>query len=144
MVRTEHIVRTKMSWHDCCAKWQYGGLNIIDHEETLISLWTKWVIIALEPWEFNLKLILRYWLARCKMSKHCTWKANVTWANIIFPKHIASLKGLRHGVEYLMCGRNSPSPFNGRSLNKRKRCYNFSCGGIRSFNGKIRASLIVR
>jgi hypothetical protein len=38
MVGIKHIVRSNMSWHDCCARGQYGGLNVIDHKEALISL----------------------------------------------------------------------------------------------------------
>jgi hypothetical protein len=43
-----------MRWHDVCAPKLVGGLNLIDAEEALHALLTKWIIKALALGESNL------------------------------------------------------------------------------------------
>ena len=51
--------RIRVSWQQCCQPKNKGGLNLINPEDTVAALMTKWLTKALEPGDSNLHLFLR-------------------------------------------------------------------------------------
>jgi hypothetical protein len=71
--RSAHRARSRVSWTDCCANKQKGGLNLIDLEEALDALSAKWVIKALTPGESNLKTLLLARIKQAQPSRQTKW-----------------------------------------------------------------------
>jgi len=57
---TTHRSQARVSWTDCCASKQIGGLDLVDPEEALHALMAKWILKAMLPGSSNLHLLLRY------------------------------------------------------------------------------------
>ena len=60
----EQLIRTRVSWRECCLKKKYGGLGLVNPEAPKTSLLCKWIIKAMKSGESNFQLMLRYRLAR--------------------------------------------------------------------------------
>ena len=59
---------------DVCASKVIGGLNVIDQEEALHVLMTKWIFKALGPSDLNLQIFLRFQFFRLKPNKRGKWQ----------------------------------------------------------------------
>ena len=55
--------RVRVSWPQCCQPKNAGGVNLINPEDAVAALMTKWMVKALEPGDSNLHLFLRYRLS---------------------------------------------------------------------------------
>jgi hypothetical protein len=75
----EQFTRTRVSWQECCLKKKYGGLGLVDPEESKTSLLCKWIVKAMEPGESNLQLMLRYRLARFNPQRGRSWGVDLKW-----------------------------------------------------------------
>jgi hypothetical protein len=53
-------IPARVAWIDVCASKTIGGLNIIDPEEALHALTSKWMVWAFEPGDSNLQVLLRH------------------------------------------------------------------------------------
>lgn len=75
----EQIIRTRVSWQECCLKKKYGGLGLVDPEEAKTSMLCKWIVKAMEPGESNLQVMLRYRLTRSNPQRGRSWKVDLEW-----------------------------------------------------------------
>ena len=57
-------VRIRVSWQQCCQPKNKGGLNLINREDAVVALMTKWLTKALELGDSNLHLFLRFRLSQ--------------------------------------------------------------------------------
>jgi hypothetical protein len=55
-----------VKWSDCFTKKAIGGLGLIDPEEAIKMLICNEMMTTLEPWESNLKQLLKHKLERSK------------------------------------------------------------------------------
>ena len=78
----DHSTRTRVNWHDCCAKKQVGGLNLIDPQEATTSLLCKWVVAAYQPGNSNLQVMLRNKLWTSSPVKNAKWPDEAQWGLI--------------------------------------------------------------
>jgi hypothetical protein len=77
---TEGHAIARVGWDDCCAVKEVGGLNLIDPEEALVALSSKWVLRVLEPGTSALHTLLRYRLGKLRPSRSGTWPPSLQWA----------------------------------------------------------------
>ena len=56
--------RIRVSWQQCCQAKNLGGVNLINLEDAVAALMSKWVVKALEPGDSNLHLFLRFRLSQ--------------------------------------------------------------------------------
>lgn len=75
----EEHSRARVRWNDCCASKKVGGLGIVNPENALIALMSKWVIKALTPGIPPLHILLRYWLASLWPSRLGPWSRSLQW-----------------------------------------------------------------
>ena len=54
-------------------------LNVIDREEALHALMTKWILKAPNLGESNLHIFLRYRLSKLKPNKRSKWPQSLQW-----------------------------------------------------------------
>ena len=66
LVRLQSRKRIRVAWRDCCTSRDVGGLNLINPEEAMHALLSKWIIKALEPGCSSLQLLLRYRILKIK------------------------------------------------------------------------------
>jgi hypothetical protein len=52
--------RIKVARHQCCQIKLEQGINLVDPKDVVVTLLTKWVIMANEPNRSNLHLMLRF------------------------------------------------------------------------------------
>ena len=86
-----------MSWQQCCQVKSKGGMNLINPEDVVTALMTKWLIKAMEPGTSNLHLFLRFrpsqsqpylgrhWpqsLEYFTLSKHQRKKGSLVWNQV--------------------------------------------------------------
>jgi hypothetical protein len=55
--------RAKVGWIQCCQERSKGGINLINPDDAITALMTKWVLKALELGTSNLHVLLRYRLS---------------------------------------------------------------------------------
>lgn len=55
-----HRARTKVAWAQCCMSKDKGGINMVNPEDALVALMSKWIIKACEPGGSNLHKLLRF------------------------------------------------------------------------------------
>jgi hypothetical protein len=60
---SKNRTRTKVAWVQCCQPKDKGGLDLINPNDALIALMTKWVLKACEPGSSNLHVFLRHRLS---------------------------------------------------------------------------------
>jgi hypothetical protein len=60
-------------------KKKYGGLGLVDPEVAKTSIFSKWIVKAMEPGESNLQLMLRYRLSRYNPQKCHSWGVSLDW-----------------------------------------------------------------
>ena len=58
---------------------QWGGLNLIDAEEAMYALLTKWIIKALGLGDSNLQVALRHHLTRLQLDWRGRWPDSLKW-----------------------------------------------------------------
>lgn len=56
--------RARVGWIQCCQTKQDWGINLINPDDAVAALMTKWVIKSLESGNSNLHLLLRFKLAQ--------------------------------------------------------------------------------
>ncbi len=88
----EHCTRTIVCWANCCVSKRMRGLNFLDPKETMNILLCKWIFLAIEPGELNLKLLLRACMNRTWPSKHTKWALDILW---FFVQRLHSIAGFR-------------------------------------------------
>lgn len=76
---TEENARVRVRWDDCCAAKTHGGLGLIDPDDALSALLSKWVIKGLEPGSSPLHILLRHRLGRIKPKEAGTWPQSLHW-----------------------------------------------------------------
>ena len=89
--------RIRVSWQQCCQTKGKGGVNLINSEDAVAALMTKWLTKALEPGDSNLHLFLRFRLSQYQpytggrwpqsmeyftISKHQRKKGSIVWNQI--------------------------------------------------------------
>ena len=89
--------RISVSWQQCCQTKDMGGVNLINPEDVVATLMTKWLTKALEPGDSNLHLFLRFrlsqyqpysgdrWLQSLEyftISKHQRKKGSIVWNQV--------------------------------------------------------------
>jgi hypothetical protein len=79
----------RVAWPVLCQKYCDGGLGIVDPEQALTALLSKWVIRALQPGNSNVQLILRYRLIRSQPYQGAKWAPDPRWA--MLPSHRTKL-----------------------------------------------------
>jgi hypothetical protein len=79
-IHLEHHCKAKGNWNDYCDCKEVGGLGLIDLEKALSTLMCKWVLLALEPNDSNLKTLLHFKLVICMPSQHRRWILNLNLA----------------------------------------------------------------
>jgi hypothetical protein len=50
----------RVLWKECCQPKAQGALNLVNPEDAMVALLTKWIIKACEPGQSNLHLMLRF------------------------------------------------------------------------------------
>jgi hypothetical protein len=60
---TPTTARARVAWQVCCLKRSDGGLNLIDPNETVLALMTKWIVATCEPGMSNFKALMRFRLS---------------------------------------------------------------------------------
>jgi hypothetical protein len=68
-----------VSLKDCCPKTRVKGLGLVDHEEVLLILLVKWVLLTLQPNSFNLQILLHFRLSWIRPNKNKKWGTNLKW-----------------------------------------------------------------
>jgi hypothetical protein len=68
--------RVRVSWKTCCLRREDGGLNMIDPQEALTTLMSKWIVTALEPGMSNFKTLLRHRLNQLQPFSWGKWHCN--------------------------------------------------------------------
>ena len=58
-------------------KKKYDGLGLVDLEVAKASLLSKWIVMAMEPEESNLQLMLRCRLSRYNSQKRRKWDVSL-------------------------------------------------------------------
>jgi hypothetical protein len=59
-IHLEHHWKAKVNWNDYCDCKEMDGLGLIDPKKALSTLMCKWVLLALEPNDSNLKTLLHF------------------------------------------------------------------------------------
>lgn len=77
-----------VKWGDCHARKFFGCLGVVDIEEALVTLLTKWVLYALKSGYSNLQILLHHHINAFKLNKRKKWGSNLNWA-LCHCKHIA-------------------------------------------------------
>jgi hypothetical protein len=75
---TRTLVR--VAWPTLCHRYRDGGLRIIDPEQAMMALMSKWIILALQRGNSNVQLMLRYRLLRTQPTTGANWTSNPRWA----------------------------------------------------------------
>lgn len=88
----EHCTHTIVCWAICCVSKRMRGLNFLDPKETMNILLHKWIFLAIELGEFNLKLLLRACMNRTGPSKHMKWALDI---QLFFVQRHHSIAGFR-------------------------------------------------
>ena len=57
-------VTLRVSLQQCCQPKNKGSLNLINPQDTVVALLTKWLTKALEPGDSNLHLFLHFRLSQ--------------------------------------------------------------------------------
>jgi hypothetical protein len=78
--RGKHHARAIIKWGDWCMQIFLGELGLINLQEALVVLLSKWVLKALKPRDSNFKIWLWFKLKKCKPSKHVMWILDLNWA----------------------------------------------------------------
>ena len=74
--------RVRVSWTQCCQPKEKGGLNLINLEDAVVALMTKWIIKAIEPGDSNLHLFLRYKLSHNQPYARGRWSPSLEYFTI--------------------------------------------------------------
>ena len=74
--------RIRVSWQQCCQAKSMGGVNLINPEDAVAALMSKWVIKALEPSDSNLHLFLRYRLSQYQPYTSGRWTQSLEYFHI--------------------------------------------------------------
>jgi hypothetical protein len=77
--RADHRCRMRVRWQDCCAHKNAGGLGLIDAEDALVALASKWVLKSLAPGSSSIQILLRYRIAKFRPAAKGTWPAASQW-----------------------------------------------------------------
>jgi hypothetical protein len=70
----------RIVWPTLCRRYRDGGLGIIDLEQAMMALMSKWIILALQPGNSNVQLILQYRLLRTQPTTSANWTLDPRWA----------------------------------------------------------------
>jgi hypothetical protein len=70
----------RVAWPILCHRYRDGGLGIIDLEQAMMALMSKWIILALQPGNSNVQLMLRYRLLRTQPTTGANWTPDPRWA----------------------------------------------------------------
>lgn len=79
--------RARVGWIQCCQMKKEGGINLINPEDTVAALMTKWLVKALEPGTSNLHLLLRHKLSQYQPYRGGRWCENLDFFSV--PGHQA-------------------------------------------------------
>jgi hypothetical protein len=71
--------RIRISWIQCCQSKAEGGLNIINPEDAMVGLMTKWILKAMEPGTTNLHLLLRFRLMHYQPFQNGNWQPSLEY-----------------------------------------------------------------
>jgi hypothetical protein len=74
-----HRSRARMRWSDYCAHRKVGGLNLIDPEEALHTLFGKWITKVLSPGSSNIQILLCYKIYQTQPAFSGSWPASPRW-----------------------------------------------------------------
>ena len=74
--------RVRGSWQQCCQTKNTGGVNLINPEDAVAALMTKWLVKALEPGDSNLHLFLRYRLSMYQPYTGGRWSQSMEYFTI--------------------------------------------------------------
>jgi hypothetical protein len=69
-----------VGWNDYWADKMAGGLNLIDPDEALVALSSKWILKVMEPGISALHTLLQHRLDRIRPSRLGTWPSSLHWA----------------------------------------------------------------
>jgi hypothetical protein len=78
-----------VKWGNCCVRNFFAGLGVVDPEEALVILLTKWVLHALQFGESNLQILFCHHINASRLNKRRKWGSNLNWA-LCHCKHIAT------------------------------------------------------
>jgi hypothetical protein len=76
----DHRCRARVAWYDCCAARRLGGLDLVDLDDALLVLSTKWLIKALTPGNSNLQYLLQFKLLQVYLAGKGGWPSHIQWA----------------------------------------------------------------
>lgn len=76
---SNHPARARVVWHNLSRPRSEGGLNLVDPQQSLISLMCKWVLTSCEPGNSNFKQLLRYRLLHCQPQNGESWPPSLEW-----------------------------------------------------------------
>ena len=71
--------RVRVSWQQCCQTKSKGGVNLINPEDAVTALMTKWLIKAMEPGDSNLHLFLRFRLSQYQPYASGRWSQSLDY-----------------------------------------------------------------
>ena len=74
--------RIRVSWQQCCQTKSKGGVNLINPEDAVAALMTKWLTKALEPGDSNLHLFLRFRLSQYQLYTGGRWPQSMEYFTI--------------------------------------------------------------
>jgi hypothetical protein len=74
-----HQAKVRVNWFDCCAKRSVGGLSILNPQEALTTLLSKWVVNAFLPGKSNLQILLMLKLKQMSPNKMSHWPNDTRW-----------------------------------------------------------------
>lgn len=76
---TEENSRVRVRWDDCCASKAAGGLGLIDPEDALTALLSKWIVKGVEHGSSPLHILLHHRLGQIQPMSASTWPQNLQW-----------------------------------------------------------------
>jgi hypothetical protein len=81
----ESRAKARVVWSVICQKYRDGGLGILDPEQAMAALLSKWVLLVFQPGNTNVQLFLRYRLLHTQPYADTKWVADPGWP--LLPNH---------------------------------------------------------